>query len=281
MKLDLFKNFFKSGAFQPVLTLVLIALMIVLAIQLLGNNNSKNNTTDEVREISRRVSFEEAANNYFNGTYNVLTNGSLYVRDFSNTSITGTPQLTSTPSVTDIPIVENKFDNIFFIMDKGSLKRVDAKSYGLNSSLFFNRKGEIVFMDNSNKQYTLYKVPADTEKDAVTLFSSTDLAFKQRLFPLSTLLSDYNDKKYNPVERAYNVYSGKWTNASFTDGKTVDVTIQTDPVSGVISAMSIASTNPPSVIYFEFRKLDSVSNYDDIPSDFKSLPVPADYKAKE
>lgn len=277
MKLDFLKNIFKSGAFQPILTVILVGLMVVLVIQVLGNNSNKKDDSS-VQQISREVTFTEAADNYFNGSYNVLTTGSLYVKDLN---VTATPSLVSTPSITQIPLIENKFDGIFFIIDKGTLKRFDTATQGVNSSMFFNRKGEIVYLDNSNKLYTLYKVPADTEKDAVTLFSSTDYAFKQRLFPLTPLMNDYKSKKFLPIERAYNVYSGKWSNPVFTDGKTVDITLETDPLTGVFSAMSIASTNPPSIIYFDFRKADNINNYDEIPGDYKSVPPPSDYKTKE
>jgi len=284
MKLDFFKNVLKSGAFQPILTVILIGFLLVFAFQLVQNrNNSASSSESQIRELTQKIKFEDAVNNYYGGKFNVLTNGSLFVRANNSALNVTNPSLSSspTPSVTEVPIVENKYDNLFFVMDKGELKRIDAKSFGLNSSLFFNRKGEIVFLDNSSKKFTLYKVPADSEKDAVTLFSSTELAFKEKLFPLSALLKDYKDEKFNPVERAYNVYSGKWTNPVYTDSRMVDVVLQTDPLTGVFSAMFIASSNPPSTIYFDFRKVDSLENYDQIPADYQSVDVPKKYKTKE
>jgi hypothetical protein len=272
-----------SKAFQPILTVVLVLLLVVLAVQLLRPGQNNNNA-DEVRELSRKVSFNEASSSFWDGNYEVYTTGSLYVRE--DTSLQGlattpTPLVsTPTPSVIDIPIIENKFDGMFFIIEKGVLKRIDTKQAGINASLFFNKKGEIVFMDHANKKYTIYKVPADSEQNAVQLFENTKLAFADRLFPFSPLLNDAKERKFAPTERAYNVYTGKWTNPVYTQGKTVDVSIQTDPVSGLFNSMYIASTNPPSNLSFDFRKLDSIENYDSIPEGYEAIDVPVPYKTK-
>lgn len=284
MKLSNIINFFNPSIFQPILTVILIGFLLVLGFQLIQNRNKSSSTNEsQIRELTQKISFEDAVNNYYNGKFNVLTNGSLFVRaDNSALNLTNlSSSLSPTPSVTEISLVENKYDNLFFVVDKGELKRIDAKSYGLNSSLFFNRKGEIVFLDHSTKKFTLYKVPDDSENDAVTLFESTKLAFEEKLFPLSALLNDYKEQKFNPVERAFNVYSGKWINPIYTDNRMVDVVLQTDPLTGVFSAMFITSSNPPSTIYFDFRKVDSLENYDQIPEDYENIELPIKYKTKE
>lgn len=277
-----FGGFVRELGIQPILTVVLIIIILFFAIYFFQSGNN-NQAVQEV-DLTKKLSFEDAVNNFLSNDYEVYTQGVLYVKSKESQDINTSVQSTPTPSVTQISLVENKYDDVFFLLQNGKVVKIDAKTFGINGSIFFNQKGNLVFLDNVQKQYTLYKVPADTEKDAVDLFAGVKAAMDQNIFPLTPLINDYKDKKFNPTLYSTaipNIYTGKWQHPVYTNGEVVTIVIRTDPSSGVFNAMTISATNPPSEIYFDFRKKDNIDGFDNIPSNYKSIPVPVDYKTKE
>lgn len=281
---NFFKNFIDKNGFQPILTIILILVVIGFGFAFFFQNNSNSNLVQEV-EVTRRITFDEAANRFLNEDFEVLTRGNLYVKDLSTQTVDPKTQTQSTPSpsVTQISLIENKYEDVFFLSSKSQIKKVDAKTFGINGSIFFNSKGELVFLDNVNKQYTIYKIPDDSEKKVVELFKGVDLTFKENLFPLTPLIQDYKEKKFNPIEntKVQNLYSGRWQHPVYTNNEVSTVAIQTDPNTGLFSAMFIASSNPPSQLYFDFRKVESLEGFDTIPEDYKSVPPVTEYKVKQ
>ncbi|BDQ05015.1 MAG: hypothetical protein KatS3mg084_0533 [Candidatus Dojkabacteria bacterium] len=279
--LKAFNNLLASKVLQPILTIVLV---ITIAWALFQFTNTPENQREQVRILEREVTFDEAVNNLLNNTYEVYTSGSLFVKANITSSIGPDTQgnLNSpNPSVVDIPVIENKYDDILFTVQRNKVIRIDTKNQGSDETLLINRKGEIIYMNNLLKKYMVYEIPADSDKDAVSLFVALNSLFREQIFPFTPLLNDYKDKKFHPVRRAYNVYSGKWRHKVYTSDELKEVIIETDPITGVFKSIAIASSNPPSVIYFDFRKLDDVDHYDKIEDDFEQVPVPKPYKTKD
>ncbi len=275
-----FKNFLGSAGLQPILTVVLV---IAIAWVLFQFSNAQDNQLEQVRIIDREVTFEEAANNLLNNTYEVYTSGSLFVKANIQSQITQSTQSTQispTPSIVDVQVVENRYDDILFTIQRNNVIRIDTKNQYVDDTLLINRNGEIIYRNNLLKKYMVYKIPDDSEKDAVSLFMSLNNLFKEQIFPFTPLINDYKDKKFNPVKRAYNVYSGKWRHPVYTNDELKEIIIETDSSTGVFKSIAIANSNPPSVIYFDFRKLDNVDNYDVIDEGFEQVPIPRPYKTK-
>lgn len=272
-----------SRGLQPVITIVLLVGFIVLGSQYFFSQN--NRELDQVTELTQKVTFDDAVKKIENSSYEVYTRGSLYIPE--GTSISdlqdGVPksQTTPTPSVTTITLVENKYDDLFFTLEKNKVQKIDIRSLNTDASLLINKKGEIVYIDNVKRTYTLYKNPADDEKNAIQLFTGMRNLFSDQIFPFTSLIEDYRAKKYNPVERAYNIYSGKWQHPVYTNGRVVDTIVETDPTNGLFRSIAFTSTNPPSIIYFDFRNIDSTEGYDSIPDNYQSVPVPNPYKTKD
>ncbi len=274
------KNFLGSTGLQPVLTIVLVVAIVLVLFQF---SNAQDNQLEQVRVIDREVTFEEAVNNLLNNTYEVYTSGTLFVKANMQSQITQSiqsPTNNPIPSVIEIQVVENRYDDILFTIQKNNVIRIDTKNQYVDETLLINRNGEIVYANNLLKKYMVYKVPDDSEKDAVSLFMSLNNLFKEQVFPFTPLINDYKERKFNPVKRAYNVYSGKWRHPVYTNDELKEIVVETDSTSGVFKSIAIANSNPPSVIYFDFRKLDNLDNYDVIGEDFEQIQIPRPYKTK-
>ncbi len=277
------QNFIKQFGFQPILTIVLIIIFLVFVFQFF--NKSTDTQLIRESELVKKVSFEDAANRFLNEDFEVFTRGVLYVKDNSFQTVSPETQLQSSPtrSITQISLVENKYEDVFFLSNKGDIIKVDAKTFGINGSIFFNKKSQLIFLDNVNKQFTAYKIPADSEANVVKLFEGIKYTFKENIFPLGPLVNDYKSKKFNPIENSSvpNIYSGKWQHPVYTSNEIVNIVLQTDPNTGMFNAMFITGTNPPSQLFFDFKKINSIEDYDQIPPEYKSIPVPSPYKEKE
>lgn len=264
----------KMTVIQPILTLVLIGLTVALVFQFFGKSSAGKNPN--YTEISKDLPFETAVNNYFNGSFEVYTRGSLVTKSDASTvlqSSAPTPTINSlAPSGTTIKAVENRYDDHFFFMEKGSVKRLDIRTYGQNESIFYNGKGEIVNMSNTAKAYTVSPIPADTDARAKVLYLSYNNIF-QNYFPLVPLLKDYKEGKFNPIKRSTNIYSGKWKHALYTSDEIVDVIVQTEPETGLFRSFIVANsfTTTPSQIYFDFKNYDPKQQLDSIPSDYQKI----------
>lgn len=281
-----FKFFSKASIIQPILSLILIGVLVVLVVQFfIGKRSDANDTS--LRQLTRKVTLDEAVNKYMGNSYESYTQGSLIVKNSKNFSSEADksidPQKASEPSPTSVNATENKYDDMFFTLDKGQIKKLDLRSYGQNETLFFNEKGEIVFQSNSDKTYSIYPIPAEGEKDAQLLFDSTK-QLMQDLYPLGALIRDYKAGKFNPVERAVNVYSGKWQHPLFTSGEIVDVFVELNPVNGLFTSFSVVHsfTSTPSRIFFDFKPLtQDLNSILKVPGDYKQVELKTKYKAKE
>jgi hypothetical protein len=280
---DVFKN---AKVFQPILTLVLVGLLLVMIFQFAGNDTSNSPNDPEYKEVYRAVTFDEAARKYLAGSFEVFTRGSVISRsgEIPLTQIKSEPNATTTPttSVTPKPdAYENSYDDLFFYIDKNSVKRLDVKSYGQNASIFVNGKGEIMYLDNSARAYTMYPLPDDSETK-VKLWYEAYKGAVQMFFPFTSLMKDYQDGKFNPVERATNVYSGKWKHDFFTSGDVVDVILQTEPETGLFRSFTVASsaTPTPTTIYFDFKSYDAAATLTTVPEGYTAVELKVKYKVK-
>lgn len=271
--------FNKPKLIQPILTVILIVLVAALIFQFFKGRGTGQSNDGTLRQIDRVVTFDEAAKAFFNNSYEVQTRGALIVKDRS-TKPSSTPTPTSPTTIT-IPAVENKYNDMAYFLDKGDVKRLDFKTYGSNESIFFDKQGNIIYLSNTGKAYTKYPIPADSETSALIEFTAKKELLKIT-FPFVSLLKDYQDKKFNPIERARNLYSGKWQHPLFTSDEVVNVFIETDAQTGLFSSFivhhSFATTF--SEIYFDFRPYDNTQALDLIPEGYKEVPVQVKYKIK-
>lgn len=270
------KKFFLENGIQPILSIVLI-ILIIFAIFRFSNKDNNNQNNGEIA-LFKTTSFESAVNKFLNEDYIVYTRGNLYVKD---SSVTPTSEITPTPGILNVSLVKTSYDDNYFLSNKSKILKVDVKSFGTNNSTFFNSKGEIVFIDNIQKQYSIYPLPADNETEVKEFFESAKYLFDNNLFILTAVIRDYQDNKFFPVETSVqNIFSGKWSHPSYTNDEVVNINIQTDPNTGLFTSFSIGNTNPPTLIYFDFIKQDTLEGYDNINSSYTKIPIPREYKTK-
>jgi hypothetical protein len=265
----------KASVIQPILTLVLIGLIIAMGFQFFGNRANSNDP--QYKEISKNLSFDEAVRKFTTGTYEIYTRGTLITKSDRSTAINSQPSKTPTPSVASVTAVENSYEDLFFFVQNGAVRRVDIRTYGQNESIFYNSKGEIVNLSNTAKAYTVNPIPAETDINASLAYQAYSNVL-QSYFPLIPIIKDYQAGKFTPVLRSNNLYSGKWKHFLYTSDEVVDVIIQTEPETGLFRSFLVANsfTTTPSQIYFDFRVYSSTSAIDAIPADYKKLePVKA------
>jgi hypothetical protein len=260
----MFDFFKKPNIMQGVLTLVLIGLLAFLAFSFFSN---KDSDPSQLQQVTRTITFEEAATKYLNGSYEVYTRGSLLIKkqNITNFAPNGAPLSTVTPS--SVEVVQNQYNDIFFYLDKGNLRRINYTSFGQNFSLIVNEQDQIVTLDNKSKTYFNYSEPKD-DKEKLVYFGQKEVL--KNLLPLVPLLEDYRNGKFIPAQRANNLYSGKWQHPLFTNGEIVDITIQLDFVTGLFRVMTIPQpyTTNPSEIFFDFREQTNINDLMKIPADY-------------
>jgi hypothetical protein len=283
MIFTIIKDIFKRIGFQPILTVILILILILFTYQIFSTRQY-NDVIQQI-DLVKRVSFDKAAQNFLNNDYEVFTRGALYVKDRRRQDINpnNQSQANPVPSVNTIQLIETKYEDVFFFVQKGKVIRVDAKSFGINGSLFFNRNGEIISLDNVEKLFTRYPVPAEDEKEALQLFAGVRETFESNIFPLTPLIKDYTEKKFNPIENfaTPNIYTGKWQHPVYTGNEVFNVVIRIDSNREIFDAMIISGTEPASQLFFDFIKSENFENYDAIPADYKEVPVIKQYRARE
>jgi hypothetical protein len=264
----------RMSLIQPILTTVLIGLVIILVFQFFGDDTKNNNSG--YQEISKAVSFEEAVAKFQSGSFEVYTRGTLVVKNDRSASsliksnVSGSP--TPTPSVSTSSAVENPYEDLFFFVNNGQVKRLDIRTYGQNESIFYNKSNEIVNLSNTAKAYTVNPIPPESDKTASLAYQAYYNVL-QSYFPLIPLIKDFQAGKFNPTLRSTNLYSGKWKHYLYTSDEVVDVIIQTEPETGLFRSFIVANsfTSTPSQIYFDFKSYDSNQAIDNIPVDFKKL----------
>lgn len=272
----------KSGLIQPLLTAVLGILLVVLVIQFFAGR-SKSNEAD-IRQIARKVSFDEAVETFQNGTFQIYTRGALIVKnDVSTPSLQNksVDPLKKEATEKSINATETKYDDLFFFTEKGKTVRVDYNTYGQRESVFYDKKDGVVFQSNTLRSYTTYPVPSDDEKDAALYFSSLKQIISDVL-PFNLLIEDYKAGKFTPYEVANNLYSGKWQHPLFTSNEVVDVLLQTDGDQGYFRSFSVAHAfvTVPSTIYFDFKPTEIKDSLRTVAEGYKEVERQNKYKSK-
>lgn len=79
--MNLVKLLLKPSIMQPVLSLVLVGLLVVLMLQFFNSRGTTKENT--FRQLSQRVTFDDAVKLYTDKQYQVYTQGSLIVKDSS------------------------------------------------------------------------------------------------------------------------------------------------------------------------------------------------------
>jgi len=274
------KKLLKPNILQPILTAVLIGALALLIFKFgSGANKSDSTSQNTLQEVTKKVSFQDAADKFMNNSYQVYTQGSLIVKGGTSNVFSFNQNPTTTPVASPSPqaAAANSYDNLFFYLDKGEIFRIDYTTYGLDSTLMINDKNEIVAMDNRNKTYAVYPVPTQDNKQASLVYYSYESILKN-LFPFKQLISDYQANKFVPTERDLNLYSCQWKNSLFTSGETVTVTIETDPATGVFKSFSAphSFSTVPTNISFDFRSNNLTQKLKTPPSDYKQIALPTD-----
>jgi hypothetical protein len=273
-------KFNRSNIIQPILTVVLIALLgfLVYRFGFSKNQNGSDGTT--LRQVNRKVSLDQAISKYLDNSYEIYTRGVLFVKNAQDTNGVNPEKATVTPSA-QVAVTQNEY-NYFFYTDKGTIHRLDYKNLGKNESLFKDSKGNLVFVDNVSKSYTVYPLPDESETKVVEFFKGTDQVL-QETFPLTALIKDYKAKKFNPVEESTNTFVGKWQHQLFTSNEVVTVIIQTDPSNELFRKMRIVHgfIQTPSDLSFDFIKTDNVKELNIIPAGYTEIALKSDYKKKQ
>jgi hypothetical protein len=251
----------KSNLVQPILTVVLIGLLIVLV-------------------VYRKVSFDEASKKFETGSYEIYTRGSLLVKKIPTATQVDPSQKQSTTEKT-VEFEENPYNNLFFYTNSGQVKRLDVKTNGEDVTYFHTPKNEVVIMNVPTKTYTVYPVPDDSEKKAIEVFNGINNVI-QSTFPLIPLLKEYREGKFNPVEKSQNLYTGQWQHPLFTSGEVLDVFIETDTDTGLFKSFNVTQNvqAPASRIFFDFKVLENPTNIYNIPTGYTEVPVKTPYKPK-
>lgn len=275
------------SSIQPILTLVLVGLLLLLVFRSsLFSSRDNDSTSSEYREVSRKVTFDEAKELYYEKNYKINTKGNLLVENQNETEPSDTksinPERKDNSPGNVVNAVENRYDDMFFYTINGHVKRFDVITYGQNESLFLAQNGSIVYVSNTANAYSRYPVPAEDQKEAVQFFNSTRSTLKE-ILPLSPLLQDYANGTFTPIERDVNLYSGKWKHSLFTSNEVVDVYLQTDPVSGMFRSINIVHSfvPQPSAIYFDYVELETLDSIDSIPDEYKEVEAEIKYSPKQ
>jgi hypothetical protein len=284
--MPLLKKITRAAVLQPVLTIILVILLGALIFQFTNGRFSSSSGLPSYREVSKTVSFDNAVDKFLDGSYSIYTQGSLIVKN--NTEQLKSDNKSLQPSPTDInaaekviKATENKYDNLFFFVDRGVVKKLDHKSYSQNESLFLNSKNEIIYMSNLKKEYIVYPEPENLDENNSLVYQSTKQIFYD-LMPLISIIKDYKEGKFIPVERATNLYSGKWKHPIFTSNDVNEIFIETDPTNGNFRSLSIVHpfSSVPSQIFFNFKPETQSVDLDTIPQGYKQIQIPISYKIK-
>ena len=254
------KSLFKGLLWRSVLTVFLIAGLGYILFGGLEVRSSPE-TRERTRLLTKEVEFSEVIDNFLSKDYEVLTRGSLYVKDFSSGNNKG-------------KIIENLYDNIFFVFEKGNLRRINYKDGSYDLSFYVLDDGKFVVLDHTLKQYLIYGTSDDkTEgEEGYNLAELVRYFFNNEIFPIVSIVADFKDGKFNPIKRSLNVYSGQWRHNIFTSNEVCEVVLAVEHSNSTIKSISFSNTQPPSVIYFDFREIDFDDALLNIPSDYEKIP---------
>lgn len=265
----MFRTIIKSKYGQSLLTLLLVGAIVFVLVKFAGNNDGDSS----VKEIARQVTFDEAADKFLNNSYQIYTRGSLFVKAAEATPTPSSTDATPTPiSTQTIKISETKYNDLFFYSQNSQIKRIDRTTYDRNTSRYFLENGNLVFLDNINKLYAEYVKPTDENLQDRLIFESTQQLISE-FFPLGPLINEYKAGKFTPVERAYNLYSGKWQHSFFTSGEVVEIFLETDPTSGLFRSLSIVHefSTSQTRIFFDFKEKAFTPELISIPEGYRKV----------
>lgn len=273
---------------QPVFTLIILGIIGFLVFNMFSGGQAQEQKV--IKEIYKIFTFDEMVQNMTTGKLQILTNGVIYFytdqantpqsQDVSPTNLSVTnSQITNTPTPTKPTTIERKLDNHYFYTENGNLIRVEDRNFGANNTIFVDKDGSVVVASGLTGKYIRYPEPADDESEEIKSIFSGMKNFITSIFPIGALIDDYKNEKFFPVERANNIFSGKWRHPLFTSDKVLDVIISIDGATGFVDTMKIA-TVPETSIKFQVRKLTENHDLYFLPQGYKEQELDYKYRTK-
>lgn len=266
-----------SALVQPILTAILIGLLIFAAMRFGSGKNSEDKTQVQ---IQTQATFDQAANKFLNGNYQIATSGELFIRN-SQSEITGV----SVTTVNGDPVKQVNtlaYNDTYFFTTNGILKRIDFEQIGSNTSAIFMENNDIAYLANVTDTYTLIPEPDPSETNAAAAFVAAQRTLYEML-PLIPLIQDYQKGNFVPTMISPNIYSGKWQHPQYTSSDFTDILISVDPISGHFATIRFAHNfyNKASEINFIFKPMDNFEEITRIPEGYIDETQPPTYKVKE
>ncbi|MCX8034758.1 MAG: hypothetical protein N3A71_00505 [Candidatus Dojkabacteria bacterium] len=273
---------------QPLFTLVILGFIGFLIFNMFGESQTREQKV--IKEIYKIFTFDEMVQNMTSGKLQILTNGVIYFYT-DNTSSIDTPNAspstlsitntttTNTPTPTKTTTVERKLDNHYFYTEKGNLIRVEDRNFGANNTIFVDKDGSVVVASGLTGKYIRYPEPADDESDEIKSIFLGMRNFITSIYPIGALINDYKNEKFFPVERANNIFSGKWRHPLFTSDKVLDVIISVDGATGFVDTIKIA-TVPETSITLQVRTLNENYDFYFLPQGYKEQELDYKYRTK-
>ncbi len=273
---------------QPLVTLIIVGLIGFLVFNMFTGGQEQEQRV--IKEIYKIFTFDEMVQNMTTGKLQILTNGVIYfytdnnsasaqTANTQNTSTVTLTQVQSTPSQNKDTLIERKLDNHYFYIDNGKLIRVEDRNFGANNTIFIDRDGSVVVASGLTGKYIRYPEPADDESDEIKSIFFGVKNFVTSIYPIGALIDDYKNERFFPVERANNIFSGKWRHPLFTSDKVLNIIISIDGATGFVDTMKIA-TVPETSITFQVRKLTENHDLYFLPQGYKEQELDYKYRTK-
>lgn len=252
---------------QPLLTIGLLAGIFLLLFR--GPFIDLNNT-DTIRILDSEVNFGDVVKLFLTNTYEVVTKGSIYVKSKDANS-------------DKLKLIENRYDDLFFIIHEGRIKRINMKTVGIDISLYLdNQNDSLVELNHASKEYRVYSFNSQNNQENKVQNNNVNNNLHEtyllllrysfsEILPLMPLVEDYRTGKIHPMKRSKNVYTIKWRHSTFTSDEACEVVISLESKNSTFKSISITNTTPPSVLYFDFRSIDSLESYLNIPQDYTKV----------
>lgn len=303
----LFGIFKSASLLQPVLTIVLIGLIgILIANQGWFSNSSGDENTVKVE--FKEVSFDRAVDKYLTSTYRVYARGSIFVKagtttvteedqQNQNNPTNVPPQSLSeeqveideqdqnpedtTDSTTDnkevIEVVEQEYENHFFYIQNGEVKKFEYTAFGDKKGLVAKNRNEVYLVSDSEGAYVACKPNQNqsSSADPITNLCLSTYDVIQDSFPLTQLLKEYKEEKFIPKKIAGNVYQGTWSHPRYTGGEIRDVILSLNSQTELFERFAIVNDfiDRKSELSFEFKEIESIDSILEIPDSYEKLEL--------
>lgn len=268
---------------QPILTIVLIVLVGFLIYRDFGGDffkTEENNSSEKVE--LKEVDFETIYQNYLENNFEIYTRGYFLAEAIQepNKNFSQDPAITSTPEIDkNIEFIRQSYDNHFFYVEKGKVIRLNKNEVGSSTGIISLSPAEVYLVSDDKASYIECK-PSGEEITNLSTEDFNELCLAtyetvQDIFPLSSLLIDYKDGKFNPIKKATNVYEGLWSHPKFTEGQSRSIIIQLDGSTQTIKRIRILSRIPEvySEVTFDFKVKEDLNSYKTIPEGYKKIDL--------